>query len=386
MYSTLSLREINRYLSKDLKLESTTKKKNIKAILLSKYKNADWNKAGYKLHYNFYKINQLLGFDIEYILENKKAYIIIEDIRIPIKKQDYFHYIFVNELKKYKITRNWFDEFDLLDEDILSIEVRVNTTNKGYRTDMEIKVTDTHYICVEFFEMKHANFNDLTLEVEKSRIYKLLHDINEEKRYMHFAIYWESKLTDNEYLSEFVKSLVRKIKDYKHIDDERYWCINAINEYVKNKELSKDLYDGYLNKNEPIFTVQKLSDIGLIQWKDKNSMTLYFEKFRSIINKLKQKEELVKFDDDYLDFLEENNSKKSNKIYYINDKLTYYGFMSYINRIPDKYLKNEEDDKEELINLFQNISHGFISGIQKRFKLLENINEQLIYGLNDFRN
>ena len=39
------------------------------------------------------------------------------------------------------------------------------------------------------------------MQREKNRIYNLLHSNNEGKKYLHFAIYWENKLNENELLT-----------------------------------------------------------------------------------------------------------------------------------------------------------------------------------------
>lgn len=83
-----------------------------------------------------------------------------------------------------------------------------------------------------------------------------------------------------------------------------------------------------------------------------------------------------------------NHDSESNILsfldYYVDNILTYNGFMIYINILPGKYLKNEIDDKYNLITLFKRITDGFIEGTEKRYELLNNINEQLIYGLYDY--
>jgi len=268
----LTIREINMYLKKSVNLPLHIKKNKIKAFLLKKYFNQNWNKAGCKTHYNFYVINEYLDLPIEYIIKNastnkKKCFIVIDYlIEIPIRLQDVFHFKFVNEIKNYKLTNEWFDENGFLDEDIINIEQRVSCCNdKIYRTDMEIQVCDNHYICIEFFENKHNNFDDIDLQREKNRIYNLLHENNNDKKYLHFAIFWESKLNDKKYFEKFVKEIVKKIRDYKNINNKKIWCINSINSFIKHEKLSEQLYNGYTNKNKPLI---KLSDLEtLIQWK-----------------------------------------------------------------------------------------------------------------------
>jgi hypothetical protein len=49
------------------------------------------------------------------------------------------------------------------------------------------------------------------LQEEKNRIYNFLHVNNLEKKYLHFAIFWENKLNDKKYFKKFIISLCKKI-------------------------------------------------------------------------------------------------------------------------------------------------------------------------------
>jgi hypothetical protein len=215
-------------------------------------------------------------------------------------------------------------------------------------------------------------------------MYNLLHENNLEKKYLHFAIFWENKLNEETYFKNFIISLVKKIKDYQNINNKKIWCINSINSYIGNKKLSEKLYEGFQDTNKPIF---KLSDLdSLIQWKKNRNGKKYFDEFKIFTDKLNNLEIDIKDDD--LDFLSDNTeliNKKNNKvIYYDDDMLTYNGFMIYITMIPSKYLKNEITDKYNLIILFKRITDGFIEGTEKRYELLNSVNKQLIYGLYDY--
>jgi hypothetical protein len=54
-----TIREINRYLKKDIQLSSSIANCDIKQTLLEKYRYQAWDKAGCKTHYNFYVLNKL---------------------------------------------------------------------------------------------------------------------------------------------------------------------------------------------------------------------------------------------------------------------------------------------------------------------------------------
>jgi hypothetical protein len=53
--------------------------------------------------------------------------------------------------------------------------------------------------------------------------------------------------------------------------------------------------------------------------------------------------------------------------------------------ISPSYLKSPIEDKHNLIMLYHRIMDGFIEGIEKRYEILNNINNHLIYGLYNYK-
>lgn len=380
--SYLSNREINLYLK--IKVPMSLKSNKIKDFLLEEYKKVNWNKPGCKLYYNFYVIHKLLDFNIEYFIDNDNAFILIENIKIPIRLQDYFHYKLITKIKKSKYTKDWFDQDGFLNDEIVTIERRVKTNiNKIYRTDNEIQICNNNYLCIEFFESHHENFDDLEYQKERSRIYNIYHNCDDDKKYIHFAIFWQKYINDEKYWNTFIKHLINIIKNYKYINDEKIWCIKSMNEFTNNELLSTFLYDMFNDKNKPILSLNDIDNIfELIKWKDKNSKKLYYSNFINYIQQI-QLNNKKNINDNDLDFLEENNNDidiKEHKVYIQDKKLTYYGFIRYISNIDISYL-NSINDKELLIQFNENITTGFINGIKQRYQLINNLKEQLIFGL-----
>lgn len=354
----------------------------IKSYLLKEYKKCNWNKPNCKLHYNNLVVNRKLNFNVSYFLDNSKAFLQIVDIKIPIRLQDYFHFALVKELKKNKITSDWFHD-DYLLTNIFSIEDTIkigeNPKSKKYRTDMLIHLCDNKYLCIEFFEDHHKNYDDGDFVREKNRIYNLLHNNNNcSKEIVHFAIFWQQNLDDDKELKKFAKHIIKKIKDYTNIDNKRIWCINSINKFINNQELSENLYDAFQDKNSPILDIKIIST--LVEWKNEKNKKKYIDEFTDFINKLN--EYYTNYNSDAFDFidLEEDTVIENKKIYYEKDKLTYNGFFHFINNINIDYLENIQI-KIRINELFINITTGFISGTEERFELLTHLKKELIYGL-----
>jgi hypothetical protein len=352
----------------------------IKSYLLKEYKKCNWNKPNCKLHYNNLIVNRKLNFNVSYFLDNGKAFLEIEDIKIPIRLQDYFHFVLVKELKKNKITSDWFYD-DYLIENIFSIEDThsINNKIKSYRTDMMINLCDNKYLCIEFFENHHKNFDDHDLIREKNRIYNLVFsNENCSKEIVHFAIFWQKNLCDDKELKKFAKHIIKKIKDYTNIDNKRIWCIDSINKFIHNQELSENLYDAFQDKNSPTLDIKIINN--LVEWKNEKYKKKYFDEFTNFISKLNEINNISIdiFDNIDCDFDEKTQSEK--KIYYEKDKLTYNGFFHYLNNIKIEYLENIQI-KIRINELFNNITTGFISGTEERFELLTHLKKELIYGL-----
>ena len=105
--------------------------------------------------------------------------------------------------------------------------------------------------------------------------------------------------------------------------------------------------------------------------------------YKKFIDQLESKKN-TDIDDDDLDFLEEqNDDSKEKEIYYYDNKLTYHGLLFYLQLIPSEFLKDEINDKYNLMMFPNRITNGFIEGTEKHYKLLNEINKQLITNLNN---
>jgi hypothetical protein len=355
----------------------------IKEYLLEQYKNKKikFNKPGSKFYYNFVWVNSKLYCTVKF--DKKNLY--INNIIIPIKLQDYFQIKFLTEIKKLNnsTTNILFCNDGFLNEDIFRTEVinHVNNKKKLYRTDFEINICDNIYICIEFFEKKHDDFNDDDYKKERTRIYNLYHENNERKKFIHFAIFWEKYLDDSRYLKRFISHLIKVIQNYKDINNEKKWCVSAINKYIKDIKFAEQIYDAYHEQNEPIFSFDIIDKFPDIKWKNKTSKEEYLLEFINYIKEL-EKNSIENDIDDELDFLDNSTCQRSEKdIYYKKDKLTYHGLTRYLTLIDIKYLKTIKD-KDKLIKFYETITSGFITGVKERYETLKK-GIELIYGLYD---
>ena len=400
-----------------IELPSYLKVDEFKEYINSQLPFHNWNRAANKFHWNNYVFFVKVGFDVQISCSSDKAFIFLDDKKIPIKLQDYFHLLFVNKMKKYKITKKWFEDDYLLksiitiedinffskknntnsqktlgfcDEDInffskktLSFcdEDRIKTDlNKIYRTDMMIKVDDTKYICIEF----NNDINDLDLINEKNRILNILYNNNnQDRQIVHFSVFRSKYLYDEKYIDTFIKNIIKIIKEYTDISYERKWCIDSMNKYINNHLLASNLYDAFKNKNEPIIDIDIFSN-KIIKWKDEQSKKKYIKKFKDYTIELEKIIKNIDFleNDDNLDFLEcdQDNNKRDlieTKIYIKDNYLTYYGLFGFISNLEIKYLQSVQD-KDELNTFFLNITTGFIEGIQQRQTQLNSLNDNRI--------
>lgn len=365
--------------------KSYTKINDIKEFLLSKYKDCNWNKANSHFNYNNFLINFKLKFNtvLSYDKKDKSPILNIENIEIPIRKQDFFHIYMITKLKKNKKLKNdWFDDDGYLDTNFFSIEDKhkIKNTEIFYRTDMKIKLTETKYLCVEFFEHYHKKLNDNDFQYEKNRIYKMLFDNdNQDKIIVHFAIFWEHDLFEDDKVKEFIKHIIKKIEDYNNIEDEHESCINAINKFIGSRILSENLYNSFLDKNKPIIKFETINN--LIKWKEKNSHKEYLKNFINFIEELKNLGNNKNDDDDFI-FLGNNetiNNSCEKEIYYQDNYLTWYGLSHYLNNIEIIFLENCLA-KKNINDLATNITNGFITGIKEKHDLIISLNKNLIYG------
>jgi len=373
-----------------IELPSHLKVDEFKEYINSQLPFHNWNKAGHKFHWNNYVFFVKVGYDVQISYDSEKAFIFLDNTKIPIKLQDYFHLLFVNKIKKYKITKKWFED-DYLLKSIITIEDRIKTDlNKTYRTDMMIKVDETKYVCIEFFEKHHYDIDDLDFVKERNRMLNILYNNNnEDRQIVHFSVFWSQHLADEKYIDAFIKNLVKIITEYTDVSYERKWCIDSMNKYINDHKLAEIFYDSFKNKNNPLVDFYDFTNL-LIEWKDNDSKNKYIKEFKKYIEILKKDYDDKIITDD-LDFLETENKLELSEtdkviapIYYESNKLTYNGLFEFISNLSVKYLVDHRC-KSKLNQLFKNITTGFIEGIQERQKQLNSLNDNKIYGLEHYK-
>jgi len=371
-------------------------KEEQKAILLPRLKYVDWFKSTDRLEYNTWLFYKNLGCNVSlqsYNMNNYKKYcIIIDDIDIHIRIQDYFFIKLMNRFKKKKLIRDWFED-NYLDDTKVLVEYPICTHkyDKAYRVDYLFHVSGDNYICVEFFENAHKKKDDPDCKLEKNRIYSILHNSdNRYKKVILFRIYWENKLEDKLYFKNFVKDLYGDILKYKDIDDKRIWCINGLNKYIKNDIISESIYDSHINKDNAVISIDEINKV--IHFKGSCKDTHLYE-FKVKIDQLVKENNKSTIDDDLLDDIYDSDPESelatvaepcSVKQYYKDNKLTFQGLIWYL-KIKDEHLIDILE-VNKINNLFINITKGFIEGLEEQRDMLIYLEDHKIIGLDDFVN
>jgi len=373
----------------------------------------DWSKPGCKTTYNNIKIFEILGFkvSIKKIEKKTKAEIKLKykntiqkvSVKIFIRLQDFFQYKVVEFLKNESTTDNklnlYFMRHDLMDskkieisnneirynvkdsdilidDNKLSIEVIQKCAFNSYRVDMLLHITGKYYLCLEFFENRHKNPNQVDLSNELNRITSLVYNNKSlNKKIVHVGIFWESNINDETKFNTFMKDVV--------IDNiEKYWNIDNIEDYIINgiskelgvgRDFSKMLYDATENPNKPIILLDKTMN-PFFNWKknkEKECKKKVFNKFTKKISQFQKDDDIILEDDDLFEIDEKDNLKQSKtketKIYYDSktDKLTNYGLTLYISYLITSDVLNFPDDEEYWIDFNTKITRGFINGLKK---------------------
>jgi len=361
---------------------------NYKEIFTEKLSLCNWNNAGSRFHYNNYIFLSKI-YDIE--IDNKEI-ILDKIIKIPIKEQDYFHILLVSKLYNYKhkkekyFKKNWFFENGYVNTKYIDIEKNIMThcfRKKIYRVDTFINLYDNYYLVLEYFEKNHLNVDDEDLRREQNRIYQLMYNNQDStSKIAKIIVFWHTHLNDDKYINGVIEQIYKLSKDYKNINDQRKWCIDVIdNEVIHSRELSEQLYDGYLDNNKPLITFSAIDKI--VEWKNDNCREECFSEFKVYIDELEAfKNNNINKDDgfEFMNFNDETNIHK--KIYYEENKLTYNGLFQFISCIDRKYLISIEI-KCKINELMKNITNGFLFGIKKRYEKLSKLSNNNIIGLND---
>ena len=248
-------------------------------------------------------------------LDGAKYNIIIKKskVKIPIKKQDYFTYIFYlkvrKQLRKNKIQRYFDDDGFILNE---AFEVEKKFTDTRRSVDICFNVDEENSIGVEFLEDYHGDerkFNSNKQMVRSTEIMLV-------SSMAHWMFVWDFKLHSNngkkcsmgksDYLQVVVSHFFQKIQDYLDINDEKKWVVAKLNDTINNKKFCAALYDAYSNENKCIVSLSEL--IEALKIKDSSQVLEKFKKEVDFILKIDQ-HKLEENDD--LDDLDSNDEEES---------------------------------------------------------------------------
>ena len=78
-----------------VELPSYLKVEEFKEYINSQLPFHNWNKAGHKFHWNNYVFFVKVGYDVQISYDSEKAFIFLDNTKIPIKLQDYFHLLII---------------------------------------------------------------------------------------------------------------------------------------------------------------------------------------------------------------------------------------------------------------------------------------------------
>jgi hypothetical protein len=352
---------------------SIIKDNKIKDYIISYKPWIKYDRTQTKFTWNNFIFLKRIGFDIKLMLDdfnvesNIRAIILLDEYKIPLKLQDYFQLKLIDSFHNY----DFFDEKKYL----LDNKIIIEQSKDKNRLDIIINVTKNKNICVIFFN----EYPNIIID-EKN---KMLDMIFNKKKVEHIAVFMGIDIKNQEKLNGFIYYIKNLIQDIKEIDNKDIWSINAINRYINNIQIAEKLYYSFINKNKYYIEINMLDS--LIKWKNDESKQKYHSKFIKYITELN--EDII---NDYkdlccnlsLDFLEEEETENyfEYKNYIKQNKLTYYGLFEYISNISPKYLLNIQQ-KTYINQFFMNITTGFIEGNNERYIKLNNLKNNVIYGL-----
>jgi hypothetical protein len=312
MIKDITYEEIDKYSKIEISYKDFTDDNYIK-IISDQLKLSNWSHAGSRVHYNNYNFLARL-FDVEI---TKKAIILNKLINIPIKEQDYLHIKLVSGLYHFKHKKeqyfkiNWFLPNGYVKTRYIDIEKNIKThcfKKKLYRVDTYIKLAEGYYLVFEYLEKQHLNIDDEDLRREVNRLYQLMYNNQDESiKIAKIIIFWHKYINDDVYIDNIIKTIYKLVIAYKNIDDKRKWCVDAIdNEVIHSKELSEQIYDGFLDNNKPLITRSALNQ--LIKYKDDNSREECFADFMIFIDELEiYKNNYIEKNDEF-EFIEDNDN------------------------------------------------------------------------------
>ena len=365
------------------------------------------NKAGHKVYYNNIIAFTELGYKIDVKYTNKEAYILFNDnMKIPIKKQDYFQYMFIQKLYSYSIKYTNSSGYKFLqkyfngkytNDEYYKMEdaFKLPYHKGGYRIDFLLHLEDKdiegnqYWYIIEFFEAAHLKKTDPDFSIEKNRLNSLKCDNpNTNKEYGSIAIFWEKFLDDSVYFNNWIKHIIRTIKSFQNINNKEYWCIKELKKIVGEKELARMIYNSSKKENIPCISLEALDSLVLYNC-DKNEKDKLHKLFitncneRSKYSKVKNTNDIdLSFDSDGPDY--ESNIITDEAIIYYEEKdnilLSNHGLYLYFSIINSNLVTTTR-----CITFLTDISKALVIAIEKQRDNILSMTRlnNIAYGLED---
>lgn len=259
-----------------------------------------------KVNYNNIKFFEEIGFGLNFEIDKEKNLILLNlkyAVTLPqiiIKKQTYFHYNLINKLlllsNEKPFLKKYFDSLGFFNEDLIKTDY---IFEPFFKMSNKIFLNEKDYIIIEYFEKNNLD-KYAGIFSEKLRIGNIL-TFSKEEKCKKFYVFWENNINELSYFDNFINNIVDFIEDYEETVDTYFYKNNKIdmrkldnifmetlledNGKISVKELNKninwktprseeELYtlfrialyelnkehqEGFLNREEFNFYIQKLS-------------------------------------------------------------------------------------------------------------------------------
>lgn len=304
--------------------------------------------------------------------------------KINISKQIYFGYQFVEKLKKYKkkkFIRDFFDEDGFIT--ILKLEEWIRSWNgvkNTRRLDFIFEIDIDKKIVIEYLEDHHLQELKNWNNYQTIRLVDIIfgHDRND---IIHFAFVWDN-LLDDTYLENKVKFFCQICKDHYNIKNEEKYVINILNDQIKNRKMSKVLFDAYKNENEAIIRLSDVNSLFKIKnnkkAKDKFLETIKLMEGLDIEDSSNEEENSLFGDDEEESDSETTYYKEENEDIFLSN----YGLYFYLNRLDIKDFKEINDYKDSIL-FINKIGKSAYESANKIRDLIINMKKHIISGLDE---
>ena len=309
-----------------------------------------------------------------------KCYLEKDNKKLFISRQIWFGYNLVELMRNYnkKYFKNYFDEEGYIN----NLDVEVNSTSingvKSYRRiDFRCDIgcdDNERYVVVEYLENHHLEESINLNHYQTIRMIDILFGEFRDK-ISHFCFVWDNKWSNSYYQREIINHLYYKFKDLHNIDNEERFIIDTINKDIKNKKVSKLLFDSYKSENNCILDLQQIEKIFGIKQK-----TEVKNKFLKIISVFNNNENINDLEFDFSDDEEEEEIQKT--IYFDDktNKLSNHGLISYLKETSLEDCNNIKCYK--FIHMFPDkLGRSAYQSALKIRNLQLKLNKELIYGI-----